>query len=88
MEYLATIGGTSSLVLDMQKDWRSAKHRANTQLLQLFLKQLTHNTTIVQIIYGILMKQEFTLIYNMEQEFWLGKYLKQFILPFPNLGND
>jgi hemin uptake protein HemP len=36
-EYLARIGGTGSLILNMQKDWRSAEHGANTQLLQLFL---------------------------------------------------
>ncbi len=50
-------------------------------------KHYITNTTIVQIIYGILMKQEFKLIDSMEQEFWLGKYLSQLIVPFPNLEN-
>ncbi len=36
-------------------------------------KHYITNTTIVQIIYGILMKQEFKLIDNLEQEFWLGE---------------
>ncbi len=81
MEYLAIVGGTNSnvnthkLILDKQKHWRFVEHRGSHLILvTLFTTIYKHymtNTTKVQIIYGILMKQEFKLVDNLEQEFWL-----------------
>jgi hypothetical protein len=33
------------------------------------------------------MKQEFKLVHNLEQKFWLGEDPMQFVVPFPSLGN-
>lgn len=76
MEYLAIVGGTSSnvntqkLVLNMKKDLRYAKHKVEhlapaTFSIKTYKHYIVH-TTIIQIIYQILMKQEFKLVNSME----------------------